>query len=75
MHHRPIRRENAGHKFDLGDAMEPLMIALAFASGPKRRVENWSFRRQSGRWQSLLNSARDPLVDELRGKYPVRFMG
>ena len=33
MHHRPIRREYAGFKFDLGDAMEPLMIALAFAAG------------------------------------------
>ena len=34
-----------------------------------------SFRRQSGRWPSLLNSARDRLVDELREKYPVRFTG
>ena len=33
MPHQIIRRENAGYRFDLGDAMEPLMIALAFAAG------------------------------------------
>jgi hypothetical protein len=32
-------------------------------------------RQQSGRGPPLLNSARDHLVNELRGKYQVRFMG